>query len=210
MKVLILTNGDYGDYSFCQDVSSFDYIICADNGMKHAKYLNITPHLILGDFDSSNESDLVFYEAQGIEVIRFSSQKDETDTEIALLHAMKKGATEVAIWGGVGSRLDHTLANVQLLYKALKQNVKTYLMNTHNEVYLIDKEIKITGKANDLVSLLPFTPTVEGVTTNGLAYALTKGCFTFGAPYGVSNYMTESHASVCIDSGVLIVIKARD
>lgn len=210
MKILILTNGDYGDYAFCKAMESYDYIICADNGMKHARYLGITPTLIVGDFDSSIQEDLQYFEAKGVPIQTFSSMKDETDTEIALDKAIEIGAAIIDIYGGVGTRLDHTLANVHLLYKALKKGVNATLINAYNTVYLIDKTTQIQGQKGDIVSLLPFTHEVLGIDTVNLGYPIKNGSFTAGKPYGVSNFMLGDEASVTIKEGLLLVIKARD
>lgn len=210
MKTLILTNGAYGDYSFCKNIDAYDYIICADGGMKHCRNLNLIPHLIVGDFDSTNPIDLVYFETLEVPIERFSTHKDETDTQLALQYAIEKGADEVVIWGGIGTRLDHTLGNVQLLYSALKQGVKVTLMNDQNTVALIEDAIELKGKEGQLVSLIPFSEKVEGITTEGLAYSLTEATLKVGSPIGVSNYMTRTTAKVTVKSGFLLVMLAND
>lgn len=210
MKTLILTNGTYGDYSFCKSINDYDYIICADGAMKHCRHLNLIPHLIVGDFDSCDVLDLVYYEELEVPIERFSSHKDETDTELALQYAIEKGATEVTIWGGVGSRLDHTLGNVQLLFKALQNDVQVTLMNPQNTVAMIKEHINLKGKVGQVVSLIPFSEKVEGITTEGLAYGLKEATLCVGSPIGVSNYMTHEKAEIHIKKGFLIVILAQD
>ncbi|WP_054739155.1 thiamine diphosphokinase [Cellulosilyticum ruminicola] len=210
MKILILTNGGYGDYSFCKNADTYDYIICADAGMKHCRKLNLIPHLIVGDFDSTNMLDLMYYEDLNVPIHRFSTHKDETDTELALRYAIEEGATEVVIWGAVGSRLDHTLGNVHLLYSALKQGVKVTLMNEKNTVMLVDNMIELKGQIGQLVSLIPFSEKVEGISTIGLAYSLSEDTLWVGSSIGVSNYMTSSKAIIKVKAGFLLVILAND
>ncbi|OON96546.1 MAG: thiamine diphosphokinase [Epulopiscium sp. Nele67-Bin005] len=211
MKVAILTNGSYGNYEFCNDICTNDYIICADNGIKHAKLLGITPNILIGDFDSANQEDFNYFVHQkNIEVVKLPSEKDETDTELALQYAIEHGATNITIYGGLGHRFDHSLANVHLLYQALTAKVECCLKNEFNTIYLINKEICISGKIGQLISLLPFTENVLGVYTKGLAYSLENGQFTLGKPYGISNYMTENLAQIKIDSGLLLVMKTKD
>lgn len=210
MRSLILTNGDYGDYSFCKNIADYDDIICADNGMKHARYLGIVPHLIVGDFDSGNQEDLEFFKSKEVPVQLLSSIKDETDTEIAVDLAIQRGAKNIDLFGGTGSRLDHTLANVHLLYKVLIKGLKARILSAHNEVYLIRDSIEFTGNKGDIISLLPFSLEVSGVNTFNLGYPVKDGVLPAGKPYGVSNYMTDKTAAVTIENGILIVIKARD
>jgi thiamine pyrophosphokinase len=210
MRSLVFTNGDYGDYSFCSTAENYDFIICADNGMKHARHLNVIPHLIVGDFDSTTHDDLDYFKTKNITIEKLNTVKDETDTEIALDRAIEAGAEEIDLYGGVGTRLDHSLANVHLLYKALKQGVRARLISPHNTVYLIDKAIDIKGCAGDIVSLLPFSSCVEGIHTTQLGYPLKNGRLIAGSPIGVSNYMLSDEASISIKEGLLLVIKASD
>lgn len=210
MKILILTNGEYGDYSFCRDSSEYDKIICADNGMKHARHLGIIPDYIIGDFDSSMPEDLEYFKEKGISIYRVPQIKDETDTELAIDKAIDLGASYIDVFGGIGSRMDHTLGNIHLLYKALKKGVRACLMNPNNTITLIEDEIVLEGEVGQLISLIPFTEEVMGVTTSGLAYQLADSVFEMGKPYGVSNYMTERKAKVEVKVGKLLVIKSND
>ncbi|WP_180270679.1 thiamine diphosphokinase [Sporanaerobium hydrogeniformans] len=210
MKILILTNGEYGDYAFCENTEVYDCIVCADNGLKHAKRLQLKPDYIVGDLDSCSKEDWLYYKEQGVHVDVYPSQKNETDTEIAVEKAIALGGTEIDIWGGLGSRFDHTLANVHLLLGALRRGVKLRLCNPQNTVQLMDKKLRIQGKKGDILSLLPLTPLVRGVYTTNLAYAVCGGSFEIGKPYGVSNVFLEEWVEVSIEEGLLLVIQVRD
>lgn len=210
MNVLILTNGDYGDYGFCKKDEDFDYVICADRGLCHAKILGIKPDLIVGDFDSTDPGDLEYFKSQGIEIETFDAHKDETDTEIAVTRAIQKGASEVTVYGGLGSRLDHSLANIHLLYKLLREDIRGRLMNPNNTVYLAEHHIELDGKKDDLISLIPFAGKVRGVTTQNLEYPLEDAVIDIGSSLGVSNVLLGNRAEVWIKEGILIVIMARD
>ena len=174
MNVLILTNGEFGDYKFCKrdgiEKKPYDFVICADRGMAHATRLGIEPDLIVGDFDSGSSEDLAYYKAKNIPIEIFNPVKDETDTELAIKRAVEKGATSITVYGGIGSRLDHSLANVHLLYPLLELGIKGRLMNPNNTVYLVNKQIVLEGEEGDLVSLIPFAGNVKGVATQNLGY----------------------------------------
>lgn len=210
MRVLIFTNGEYGDYSFCRVLPSYDYVLCADNGIRHARKLGFKPDEIVGDFDSCKAEDLEVYRQQNVCVTQSPCEKDETDTELAIDRAIALGAHTIDVLGGIGSRIDHSLANIHLIYKAHLQGVKVTLYSYKNRVELIDKYAKLEGEVGDLVSLIPFTPKVTGVYTKHLAYKVENGSFVIGKPYGVSNYMTSKWAEVTIEEGVLLVIKTSD
>ena len=209
-KVLILVNGEYGDYSFCKAWQKYDKIICADNGMKHARRLGIIPDLIVGDFDSSNPEDLIYFKALGVQIEQFDPHKDATDTELAVKCGVSFGASKITIWGGAGTRLDHTLANVQLLYQLLMQNIEAELINPYNHVYLIKEHGRIRGKKGDLVSLIPFAGEVTGITTKYLAYPLEKATMRLGTSLGISNVLLSDEAEIWLESGILIAILAQD
>ncbi len=135
--VLIFTNGDYGDYSFCKQLPSYDYVLCADNGMKHAKVLGIKPNEILGDFDSCNPDELEFYKQQGIVVVTSPCEKDETDTELCIELSDKLKAKEIHLIGALGGRIDHTIANINLLYYIRKRG---HLYGRNHTVFSWDFE----------------------------------------------------------------------
>lgn len=213
MNILVLTNGEYGDYTFCKvdgQKSRYDFVICADRGMQHARALEILPDLIVGDFDSGSETDLAYFAEKGVKIQRFCPEKDATDTEIAIQKAIQLGAECITVYGGLGSRLDHSLANVHLLYAMIIKGVKGKLMNPNNTVYLVNDQIELDGQEGDLVSLIPFNGNTLGVTTKGLGYPLSDAELKMGSSLGVSNYMTQNKAEVKIKKGVLIVIQACD
>lgn len=213
MNILILTNGEYGDYTFCKEDSQrsdYDFVICADRGMQHARALAILPDLIVGDFDSGSDEDLEYFKEKQVKIQRFRPEKDATDTEIAIQRAIERGAKSVTVYGGLGSRLDHSLANVHLLFTLLMHGIKGRLMNPNNTVYLVNDQIQLDGKEGDLVSLIPFNGNTLGVTTKGLGYPLNEAELKMGSSLGVSNYMTQNKAEVKVKEGVLIIIKACD
>ncbi|MGL4363181.1 MAG: thiamine diphosphokinase [Cellulosilyticaceae bacterium] len=210
MKTLILTNGEYGDYKFCENMELYDHIICADNGMRHARHLDIRPDTIVGDFDSCNEEDLKMFEDEGVKIIKMPSEKDETDTELAVNQAIKDGATEITIWGGVGTRIDHSFANIHLLIRAHRQNIPMSLCNAQNKIQIIKNKHKIVGEIGQLVSLLPLSERVEGITTKGLAYKLDGHMMEHGDVLGVSNYLIENDAEIIVKSGLLLVMEIND
>ncbi len=210
MKALVLSNGAYKDYGFCDASTTYDYIVCADNGMKHARKLGILPDCIVGDLDSCDRLDVLFFEAKGVAIIQMPTQKDETDTELAIVRCIEAGATAIDVYGGLGTRMDHSLANMQLVYRYLKQGIQVVLHSGYNRLYLVDKAITLKGVKGRLVSLMPYTEEVLGVTTTGLAYPLQEGVFRHGDAYGVSNYMLGDTATITVLSGVLVVMYAED
>ncbi|WHH59891.1 thiamine diphosphokinase [Petroclostridium sp. X23] len=211
MRVWIVSNGDIVDYGFYKDkIGPSDFIICADGGTKHAVKMGILPNVILGDFDSIGKEYFNDEQLENIEFIQYSCDKDETDTQLAVEYAVKLGGTEIVLIGSLGTRMDHSFANISLLKMLLDKGITGKILNEHNEIYLTDTKIKLRGQVGEIVSVLPITEVVTGVTTKGLQYALNNAQMTFGVPNGISNVLIEEEIEISIKSGLLMVVKAKD
>ena len=212
MKAVLFAGAAITDYSFCEKyLQNADGIICCDGGMHHAKALGITPDYIVGDFDSVRPEVLEEYRNMGISIRQFPTHKNETDMQLGMLLALELGATELVLIGGIGDRFDHTLANAHLLLYLLKKGVRGILVNEKNCVELIDKEVTLYGKAGDLVSTIPLSMQVEGVTLEGLEYPLVDYDLALDDKLvAVSNVMTGTEAKVKIRKGYLFVMQTRD
>ena len=212
MKAVLFAGAAITDYSFCEKhLQDADCIICCDGGMHHAKALGITPDYIVGDFDSVRPEVLEEYRNMGISIRQFPTHKNETDMQLGMLLALELGATELVLIGGIGDRFDHTLANAHLLLYLLKKGVRGILVNEKNRVELIDKEVTLHGQAGDLVSTIPLSMLVEGVTLEGLEYPLVDYDLALDDKLvAVSNVMTGTEAKVKIRKGYLFVMQTRD
>ncbi|SHJ58477.1 thiamine diphosphokinase [Tepidibacter formicigenes] len=211
MKVAIIANGEIKDYNFHKDIiKKFDYVICADGASNHAYKMKITPNIILGDLDSINKEVKSYFMNKNIKFNTFPSKKDKTDTEICIDYAINLGAREIVLLGVIGSRMDHSLANINILYYLLRQGIKASIINENNEIYITDSEIEITGKQGDIVSIIPLYNDVVGVTLKGLEYPLNNFNLSFGSSRGVSNVMMSDRCKISLKKGCLLVIKAKD
>lgn len=211
MKALIISNGDINDYKFYKNfIEDYDFIICADGGTNHAYKMGIIPTIIIGDLDSIENDVLEFYKKKNVKIQKFPTSKDETDTQLAMLKAIEMKADDITFIGAIGSRFDHSFANIALLHYLLKRDLKGKIINEKNEIYLIDKNIEISGNVGDLISLIPYMGDVKGIYTKGLYFSLSGEDMSAEMPYGVSNYYTEKTAYINISSGLLLVIKVRE
>lgn len=210
MKAVVFANADIHDYSFCGEYIKDAVIICCDGGMRHAMRLGITPDYIVGDFDSVSADVLEYYKKQDIELKQVPCRKDETDMELGIRHAAEIGADDITLIGGIGSRMDHTLANVFQLIRINKLGIKGRLVNENNIITLCTGIAEINGKKGDLVSFVPITPEVRGVTTFGLEYPLDNATLYMDSPLGVSNVMEGNKAGYTFDEGMALIIKAKD
>lgn len=118
MKYLIVSGGSI-DNKFGRELiqeNKYDVIIAADAGMNFLFDNKLKPDIIIGDFDSVSSEALDYFKSnRGIEICMLNPEKDDTDTEHSVRFAIERGATDITILGGTGSRLDHVLGNIAVL-----------------------------------------------------------------------------------------------
>lgn len=181
--------------------------IGCDGGARHLLNMGIKPDIIIGDMDSIDSAQLKMFYKQKIKILKYPANKDFTDTELALDYAIGLKPKKIFICCALGGRIDHTLANILLLYRAQGKSVETFLIDEYCEVFLLNKETAFANEKGKTVSLLALTPKVTGITLSGFAYPLVKGSLKMGESRGISNIINKSRAGIKIEKGNLLVIK---
>lgn len=208
-KVIIVSGGRLVDPVFFHKMIAGmknRLIICCDGGARNFQYLGIKPDVVIGDMDSIDPVQLESYSAQGIKIIKYSVNKDFTDTELALDYALNLNPDEIFIVGALGGRVDHTLANVFLLCRGQEKGINTYLVDEYGEAFVLDKKAVFKNEIGKTVSLLALSPRVTGITLKGFLYPLEKGTLKMGETRGVSNIVHQDRASISVRSGKLLVV----
>lgn len=208
--VFIVSGGELGDPAFLREQAAKAApaaVICADGGARHLLAAGIAPALIVGDMDSLDAESKKKYEALGCRIVRHPRQKDETDTELALREAFSMAPAEVWIWGALGRRLDHTLANISLLMQGAKRGIMVKLVDDWCEVFLISGKTVIEGEEGQTISFLPFGGDAAGVTLTGFEYPLAKAVMEIGRPYGISNRLAAREGIVEVEKGCLLTVR---
>lgn len=222
MHALILADGDLPpasdlDASWPGWDGAVELVVAADGGARGAARLERPIDLVVGDGDSLGEAALAELERAGVAIERAPTSKDETDTELAILAALARGADRLTILGAFGGpRLDHELANVALLAHPALRGVDCTLLDPRARVRLLDApgpdgrpvDVALPGSTGSLVSLLPLDGAVEGVTTQGLVYRLVDEPLPLGPARGLSNVRSEPAAGVSLRRGRLLVVEA--
>ena len=211
MKCVIIANGDVEYTSdIIKIIKNAQMIISADGGARHLRTLNISPHVMIGDFDSISPDNYSFFKKKQIKILNFPLKKNHTDTELCVSYALENKASDITLLGVTGSRLDHTLANIFLLKKLAKLNIEARIINKHNEIFIVTDFIELKGNPRELLSIIPVTQNVTGVTLTGLEYPLKNASMQMGDSLGISNVFKESVVSISIKKGVLIVTRSKD
>lgn len=201
MRCVIFTAYLHGKVEAAYTPREGDLLLCADGGYRYAKKLGLRPHKIIGDMDSMGEQ--LFPEEL---LLRVPKEKDDTDTLLCLRYALSQGAKECLIVGGIGGRLDHTVANLQALAFAHTHGLHAEMVDTYERVFLMEGEERKLEKRAGTVSLFSYTEACEGVCISGVQYPLVDATLTHAFPLGVSNAFAEEHAHISVKKGILLVI----
>ena len=208
MEVTVVTNGYIENMDILKSIiKNSDYVICADGAAKYLMNINIYPDLLVGDLDSIDDDALRWIENGKVKLERFPVKKDMTDTELAIEFALKQSPHKINIVGAIGSRMDHSLGNIMLLYKIHKMGTAARIINEINDMTITDSNIKIEGKIGQTVSIIPIGGDVSGVTLEGLEYPLNDCNIHMGSSLGISNRFIKDTATISVKEGTLLVIK---
>ena len=188
---------------------AIDVVIAADGGARHAAALGRRIDLWVGDGDSIGEDDLAALAREGIPIRRAPVDKDESDTELAVLAALDDGARRITICGALGgARIDHELANVWLLGHPRLAGCDVRLVDRAVRIRLVGPgRADLGGRIGDLVSLLPFAGDAAGLATEGLRYPLRDESLRSGPSRGLSNVRVAKDASLVVGSGRILVVE---
>lgn len=218
MQALIISGGNL-DEDFARSYiegCSFGCTIAADSGMKFFYKQKVVPDYIVGDFDSVDPGILQYFmdldKEQRPEILQFQPEKDETDTELAIRVAIRRGCSVIHLLGATGDRIDHVLGNLHMLGAAMQQGVECYIADKNNRIRMIDRGIKLKREEQygTYVSLFPFTPQVTGLTLTGFQYPLKDAVLECYHSLGVSNEVIAEEAEISFREGVLLVVEAKD
>ena len=208
-SALIIGSGSNIDKkTFESENIKFEYVICADGGLEKTEYLNLTPNIIIGDLDSVNLNVLKRYEQT--EIVKYPAEKNFTDMELAIEHAVCKGYDEIILIGATGSRLDHSIANILLIEAYHKKSVKIKILDNNNLVQIVTDKMEIQYKKNYFVSIIPLTDMIEGITLEGFKYPLDDVDVQRGSTLCISNQIVKEKGIISFRKGNALVFISKD
>jgi len=187
-----------------------DLVIGADSGALTLLGWGVRPGVVVGDLDSLGPRRAEELRKGGARIDAHVAEKDETDTELAIRHAARAGASDIVVLGALGgARVDHALANVLILAdEMLGRGVR--LVRGHVTIQALrgGATVELGAGVGSLVTLLPLGGDVAGVHTEGLRYRLDGATLPFGSPRGTSNLIDSVPARVAIATGILLIIES--
>ena len=180
------------DGSFC---------IAADKGLLQLRARGIEPDLVVGDFDSLG------FVPDARELVRHPVEKDDTDMLLAAREGLRRGCRQFLLYGGLGGRLDHTLANVQTLGFLREHGACGVLFGEGTAITLLEVgAMRFPASAQGTISVFCFGDKAEGVRETGLFYPLENATLTNTFPLGVSNAFRGCESEVSVQKGKLLLL----
>ena len=212
MRAVVFANGILSSAAEVRPLlDPADRIIAADGGALHCRRLGLNPAEIVGDLDSLDPEVLSYFQGRGSRIHRHPARKDRTDLELALMLAVKGGAEEILVLGALGARWDMTAANIMLLLSPMLAKVRVRLIDGACEFRLLDSSGThvVAGREGDLLSLLPLSGDVHGISLKGLEYALEDESLPLGSTRGISNLIRRPPVRISLRHGRLLCILTR-
>jgi thiamine pyrophosphokinase len=201
-KCLIITGGEViRKERIMAEIDSDTYVICVDKGAETALEYGIRIDLVVGDFDSISKEA---YKRIIDVAIEYPKEKDFTDTELAVVEAMRRNKVHIKIANATGSRVDHMLSNFLLLYKYKDQDIR--ILGNDYEAFLIQKKLIIDNSEGKTFSLVPMSETIEGLSLEGFKYPLDNRNVKMGDSLCISNIITDQAAIVQFAKGSALII----
>ena len=208
MRIVIFANGEMENprHEAARWLEPETLVVAADGGTFHALDADVTPDYVMGDLDSLPPSLKDQLREQGARFEEHPPAKDETDLELALRWAAEQSdMDQIVILGGLGGRPDQTVANLLLLAMPVLEDADILFADGAWTIRLIraGTTLRLNGKPDDRLSLIPIGGAAEGVHTTGLAYPLEDETLHFGPARGVSNVFEASAATIAVRAGQL-------
>jgi len=202
MRCAVFASGEESDLDLCRrEAAGCQLLICADGGYHLARAAGLRADLVVGDMDSLG------YEPVDALLERHPAEKDESDLELALAAAARRGAQEVVLLGVLGGRLDHTLFNLLAgLSYAHELGLRARVVGSAAEVCLVDRELVLQSAAGRTCSLLALSEEVLGVDLEGFRYPLRDGSLRRARSRGLSNVVNADVARIRARQGLLLLI----
>ena len=210
-RCVIVAGGAVDPPALRQAIEPTDFVVGVDSGAVTLLEADLRPDLAIGDFDSAGPEGLRQLLQAGVPLKRHPVEKNSTDLELALeLATGELKCDEVLVFGGVGTRIDQSMATFFVMGRLAGSGAALRLWDSHWQALFLhgegNREARISGSPGTVVSLLPLSPLVAGVRTEGLYYPLDNATLNSDTTLGISNILEGHEAVVSIDTGQMAVI----
>lgn len=206
MRAFVYAGGSILADNITEHPREDDLCIAADSGYRNALALGERVNILIGDFDS-----LGSIPKEDMEVLQVPAEKDLTDTQLAVETALSRGADEIILIGGLGSRMDHSLSTLAILENLRERHVHAHINNGYNRIhYLNASSTLILRSGFRYLSVLAIDEKVKGLSIDGCKYPLKRATLDRRLQYAISNEITGNCAMISLRRGRIFVIESRD
>lgn len=181
-----------------------DLVIAADGGYAYLNEAGMVPDIVIGDFDSLG------YAPTGENVIKLNTCKDETDAYSAVEKGFELGYKLFRIYCATGGRIDHTIANIQLLSHIAEKGGRGEIYDKDSVLTAIHNgEYALLENLSGYISVFSLTNESRGVYLENLKYELHGESITSTFSIGTSNEFVGKKAKIKVTDGTLLVVYPR-
>ncbi|MEE1132426.1 MAG: thiamine diphosphokinase [Caryophanon sp.] len=188
--------------------------IGADRGAFYLLQAGLKPTAIIGDFDSVNEHEWQYMQERCDTIYRYAAEKDETDTDLALLYAVEQDVEEVWITGITGGRLDHSEAAMRSVGRLQLQypHITFCIVNEQNELrfFAPGEHALVRDEQFPYISFFAYDGDVCNVTLRGVKYETTNETMARMSSRFTSNEIITEHATLSFTTGICLSVRSRD
>ncbi|MBO8165881.1 MAG: thiamine diphosphokinase [Kosmotoga sp.] len=209
MKTAVVFLGgkkDSSDVFLRKVVGLSSYVVAVDSGAEYLRELNIIPDLLIGDLDSIDPETLNWCLSKKVKVIKFSHDKDETDTELALKELASMGFESVLLLTAMGEREDHFLATLLLLLQ-FSRTFELKILSERLEIGLVYGYRTLPAVPSETWSIFPLGESIPRVTLKGFKYELNAKKMPFEKPFGVSNIALKNEVEITAEEGKVVYFR---
>jgi len=216
MKRCLIVTGGTLETEFLKSYlqgKDFSLIAAVDGALAGIEALGLFPTHAVGDFDTASPELVRRFEAlPGITWERHRPEKDETDTELALDLMLEEGAESITIVGALGTRMDHTFANIGLLYRAHQAGVPCEIIDSRNRITLVEKTAHFRKETlwGKYVSFYPFGGDSKRLTLQGFKYPTQDLDVGMGQGRCISNELEAEDGHLTLGEGLLLCFETKD
>lgn len=202
-RCVIIGGAPIQDYQWIrQHLLPDDFYIFCDGGLKHRQSLQVTPDLLVGDFDSWDNPET------GTETIVLPREKDDTDTFFGAKEGVKRGFEDFLLIGVIGGRFDHSLGNISALLYLTGLGKKALIIDDYSSMEVVSSEPCFIHDNVQYFSVLNIDGKAKGITIKNAQYPLKNAEITWDYQYGISNQVLPGKmAEVTTQEGRLLLVK---
>jgi thiamine pyrophosphokinase len=204
-RFLIFLGGEPVPYPRFEGLVPHSILLACDSGIELLLKNGLYPDVFIGDLDSVGQNVISLIRPHIKKFYQFPKEKDKTDSELGVEYALNSRAGEIVIVGGLGRRLDHSLANIMLLFKINSAGVSGYILGARERVFYLPDDFELKARPGLTFSLIPFGR-VTKLNISGVHYPLINGELDPGSSLGVSNYLEGEFLKIKKEGGPLFMV----